>query len=879
MCACSCLFVCLFACVFVHVVCLRCTHTGIPPFSYIHVLDSNANLTTLLTGPLTYTRPDHCRVVLAPTKMVVIPPRSYAVVRNPVVRNPRTGEVVVDPATGQVKLRFGDSEVRKSQDRFPLYPGEELEVPPTQMEMIEVNTARRLRAKRDFVQVLDETTQVTKARTAGEEWLLVGPCLFTPLVEAEVVESIAATIIRPNQALRLRARRNFVDDSRTERRAGEEWLYRKEGSYLPTVDEAVVGLVTASVITEKRALHLRATRTFVDVYGVNRLAGAEWLVTLNNASSHLPDVYEEIVAEVNITTLSNREYCVVLDSVDPVTGRQRFGQRELRQGERSFFLQPGERLEDGIQPVFVLAEDEALVLRAREAFDDEILGARRRPGDLWLLKGPREYFPPVQVEIVDRREAIPLAESEGIYVRNLRDGTVRSVRNTSYLLTEDEVLFEKELPPSVEALLMSDKDPLADRNDRSAGNVRARDKTRVVTYRVPHNAAVQVYDYKQKVARVVFGPDLVMLEPDEQFTELSLSGDKPKRPNCIRSLVLLLGPDFCTDIITVETSDHARLSLQLSYNWRFETNPQRPEEASCIFSIGDFIGDACKAIASRVRGAVAQVPFDEFHRTSAHIIRASLFGVDPATGKVRDYYRFTANNLVITSIDIQSVEPVDQRTRDSLQKSVQLAIKITTESQEAAAKHNAARVEQQAKSELERKKIEQQTEAEAERKKLLELQAQSAAVASSGQATAEAKARAKAAEIQGLAAVNEAQLKTQAQRIESEAELARLTAHQAAEILHQRQLINLEIEKMVELAKIETEKFKSAVEAIGPDTIAAIARAGPETQSKLLAGLGLKSMLITDSNNPISLFNTANSLIGGGGSSAGAAALVTGGRA
>ena len=67
--------------------------------------------------------------------------------------------------------------------------------------------------------------------------------------------------------------------------------------------------------------------------------------------------------------------------------------------------------------------------------------------------------------------------------------------------------------------------------------------------------------------RVVFGPELVMLGPEEQFTQLSLSGGKPKRPNQIRSLCLLLGPDFCTDIIVVETSDHARLSLQLSYNW------------------------------------------------------------------------------------------------------------------------------------------------------------------------------------------------------------------------------------------------------------------------------------------------------------------------
>ena len=38
------------------------------------------------------------------------------------------------------------------------------------------------------------------------------------------------------------------------------------------------------------------------------------------------------------------------------------------------------------------------------------------------------------------------------------------------------------------------------------------------------------------------------------------------------------------------------------------------KEAEKLFSVPDFIGDACKAIASRVRGAVAQVQFDDFHK-------------------------------------------------------------------------------------------------------------------------------------------------------------------------------------------------------------------------------------------------------------------------
>lgn len=72
-------------------------------------------------------------------------------------------------------------------------------------------------------------------------------------------------------------------------------------------------------------------------------------------------------------------------------------------------------------------------------------------------------------------------------------------------------------------------------------------------------------------------------------------------------------------------------------------------------------------------------------QNSAKIIRASVFGLDD-NHKVRNRFSFPANRLNVTSIDIQSVEPVDQRTRDALQKSVQLAIEITTNSQEAAAR-------------------------------------------------------------------------------------------------------------------------------------------------------------------------------------------------
>lgn len=77
----------------------------------------------------------------------------------------------------------------------------------------------------------------------------------------------------------------------------------------------------------------------------------------------------QVVGVVNITTLSNRQYCVVLDPCGP-DGKPQLGQKKLVKGEKSFFLMPGERLEKGIQNVYVLGEDEGLILKATEAFTD-----------------------------------------------------------------------------------------------------------------------------------------------------------------------------------------------------------------------------------------------------------------------------------------------------------------------------------------------------------------------------------------------------------------------------------------------------------------------------------------------------------------------------
>ena len=73
----------------------------IPPHHYLHVLDQTSNVTRLEIGPQTFVKKDNELVVgVNPVKMVVVPPRHFCVITNPVMRD-ENREVLRD-TLGQV---------------------------------------------------------------------------------------------------------------------------------------------------------------------------------------------------------------------------------------------------------------------------------------------------------------------------------------------------------------------------------------------------------------------------------------------------------------------------------------------------------------------------------------------------------------------------------------------------------------------------------------------------------------------------------------------------------------------------------------------------------------------------------------------------------
>lgn len=85
------------------------------------------------------------------------------------------------------------------------------------------------------------------------------------------------------------------------------------------------------------------------------------------------------------------------------------------------------------------------------------------------------------------------------------------------------------------------------------------------------------------------------------------------------------------------------------------------------------------------------------------------------------------------------------------------------------------------------------------------------------------------------------------------------------EIKMEEDVLEVEINSKRALADIEIDQFRKTVEAIGADTIVQMAKAGPETQAKLLKGLGLQGYMIVDGKHSLNLMGAAHGMLGNSG--------------
>ena len=812
---------------------------NLKPFQYIHILDKNQNKKRLIEGPTNYAVQDHEIVINDKIEnMMIIPNLNYMLIKNPIARDEKN-DIVLDKFA-LPKNKWGTTEIRtrdKWSTPFPLYPGEQL-ISKYVMTFVPPETGKHLKSIINFV---DETGVV---RNPGDEWIITGPCYFYLRPEVVIVEEIVSYVIVKPNALKVAATRSFQNDVE-KRVAGEEWLVFDEGRYFPNVFERVVEEVKATILDESTAVHLKAINNYIDIYGVKRNAGEEWIITREIAPFHTCGIYEQVVSIIQRTILNINQYVVVENPYNKELRKNEFGKKKLIKGVNSFFKNPGEIL-GPIQQIYILTHSDALLLQAIEDYTDDN-EKKIVCGEKWMIKGPTRYVPPVEVNVLEQRQLIPLDKNEGIYIRNKNTGAVRIHKGSSYLLEPYEVLWEKELPSKIEAIYLNDM------------SLTSRNKTRIVSYKCPFNCIMQIYNLKQKSNRIVVGPNLATLEPEEEFCLISLSGKTPKVENIIQTLYLKLGPIFSTDEFQVETSDHTRLMLMLSYNWRFDIDPNNIDEANKIFSVRDFVGDLCSTMGSKIRSSIATIKFEDFHKNSDAYIKKAVFGEDH--GKLNTLIKFEACNLLVTDVDIKTVLPSDPKTQVLLQKSVSLAIELTTKTIEQEFNILQKIKDQEFKGELEKLKITNNIEQLKKEIILNKLKVEANIIEKTGFSRAQALAKKEADLIESSSIVSYVKKEVEANTIENEFEVTKKKKEYDNEYLRKSKDQLISLNKQLQLNIIETDKFKKIMEALGPDTLVEIAKAGPELQAKLLSGLNLSGYILTDGNNPINLFNVANNLV------------------
>lgn len=397
--------------------------------------------------------------------------------------------------------------------------------------------------------------------------------------------------------------------------------------------------------------------------------------------------HQQLLGTINPKTqLAEREYAIVLNPFDPTTGDIRTGEREVRVGPAIFSLYPGEQLlTDGPGgPIYrerVLEPSDGLLIRAlRDVPHPDQPEATLPAGTEYVLKGPRRYIPHKDIRILEDRNAISLAASQGVYIQNDNTGAVRLVTGPGEVfLQPDETLWEKHLTEEEMQALGYFPQTVTDTNIRllSATPRPLRELWDAVLVSLEDQEVIYLYDGDR--VRVVFGPQSIFLEPNERPKVLHISGGFPLHTNALRLARLHLGPDYFRDRIVVRTKDNATLNLDLTYRWRFEVDQQQPEK---LFALKDFIGFAAKTLSAEIRAEAAHYDYELFHSEASTLITRAVFGEIQLR-------RFDENSFIVFGIDVENVNPQEDKISEKLATAILSNVEIYT--QTARERANLAR--------------------------------------------------------------------------------------------------------------------------------------------------------------------------------------------
>ena len=165
--------------------------------------------------------------------------------------------------------------------------------------------------------------------------------------------------------------------------------------------------------------------------------------------------------------------------------------------------------------------------------------------------------------------------------------------------------------------------------------------------------------------RVEIGPKRILLDYDETLEVLELSTGKPKNTDNLKKTVYLRTKNNkVSDIVMVETKDHAPISVKMSYKVNFENEP------TLWFDSDNYVKLLCDHVRSMLKGSVRKTEVETFYGDGEAIVRDIILGKKvPPSGApeglkakaTRPFLIFEENGMKVADVEILGIKIEDDR--------------------------------------------------------------------------------------------------------------------------------------------------------------------------------------------------------------------------
>ncbi len=387
-------------------------------------------------------------------------------------------------------------------------------------------------------------------------------------------------------------------------------------------------------------------RVYDTVEGDPSPIGTERIIRGAEISFYVPPSGVEVVPDErgyvrSAVTLTDGQFCIL-------RGPQ--NRRRYVRGPAVVFPDPSEEFlhREGSKVFLAVAmkKGRGLHVRAVKAFEapagDQVPEGTYKPGqEIFLRDQEGFFFPTDSLDVIAVVHAVPLADKEGIYVRHIGSGRIETVVGPKNFLpdpTEVEVVARPLSPEMMRRYGLSTHDPL-----------------RAVSIYIPPSLAVLVTARSKR--EVVRGPQVRILDYDEDLETLSLSTGKPKSDEVLLATCFLLTEgNKVSDIVRVRTSDHVELDVTVSYRVSFHAT--EPGGEARWFNTKNYVALLCDHLGSIVRAAVRGTAIEVFHAQSAAVVRSAILGEKRGDEK-RTGRAFEENGMVVYDVEVLGVRILD----------------------------------------------------------------------------------------------------------------------------------------------------------------------------------------------------------------------------